>query len=52
MISADWKKPLLPVRTSEWFIGVGYFTTALLTMMLWLYALSSLAVKVLGSLNF
>jgi hypothetical protein len=50
MISVDWKKSFLPVRRSEWFIGLGYFTIALVAMMLWLYALSSLAAKALASL--
>jgi len=50
MISADWKKSFLPVRPAEWLIGMGYFVTVLIAMVLWLYALSSLAAKALASL--
>lgn len=52
MFSADLRKTLLAAHApQEWFVGLGYFTTALVVMAVWLYALASLAAKLLTWLD-
>lgn len=47
MILANLKKPVFPASAPEWFIGVGYLTTAIVTTAVWLYGLVRLGEKFL-----
>lgn len=50
MILSDLKKTtfIIPESSEDWFVGVGYLTTAILVMAAWLYVLVLLATRIFG----